>query len=378
MHKGLALLSTAAFLAVALAGCSSGSSGGGFSIDAPSSPGGEYVFKALGKADNYTWDLGDRLTLGYGKTVRHTYDFANGQVNVVLTTKTGDKTAEHRKSITLGTGANEQPTFILEGSTNWTVLGETITFSAAKSTDPDSDPLRYTWSCVRTGPAVRTPVHVHAGFQGVPFATPPAGSVTAQNAVGVLPEPDRVVEGDLCKTLGNGGRPSKDATISGSFTETGVYDIYLLASDPVHPTTSGKYHFVVTTPEEKPAPVYTNSLGGSLQGGSSGQLQEVAGVAQRNETLDAASHSFSLPLNGVGGTITATATSQIPVSTLTWTLFRGTLQLATGTGDGTPVNLPPGELKQGTYHIEVELTGGPTDYTLAVAVPLDLDPFKVY
>lgn len=376
MRKGLALLSAAAFLAVALAGCSSSGSSGGFSIKEPSSPGGEYVFKASASADNYTWDLGDHLTVAYGKTVRHTYDFANGVLNVKLTTKTGDASRDHTKQLTLGTGANSQPTFILEGSTNWTITGETIKFSAGKSTDPDGDPLRYTWSCVRTGPAVRTPVHVHAGFQGVPFATPPAGSVTAQNAVGDLPAADRTLSGDLCEALGNGGRPSKDATIEGTFTNTGVYDIYLLASDPVHPTTSGKYHFVVTTPEERPNPLLNIGLFGNLSGGYQGSAESFGSQAGLTG-LDRAIHALTLPLNGVGGNVTATQTSQFP-NTLTWVLKRGTLEIARGVADGTPVALPPNDLKQGTYSMEVTLEGLQSQYEISLDVPLDMDPFKVY
>lgn len=378
MHKGLALLSTAAFLAVAMAGCSSAESGG-FSIDAPSDPTGEYVFKASGSADNYTWDLGDRLTILHGKTVRHAYDFQNGEITVVLTMKKGEKTEDHRKTITRGTGVNEQPTFILEGSTNWTVTGETITFSAAKSTDPDGDPLRYTWSCVRTGPAVRTPVHVHPGFQGVPFATPPAGAVTSQNAVGALPTPDRIVEGDLCAGLNAHNRPSLDTTIQGSFTETGVYDVYLLASDPAHPTTSGKYHFVVTTPEERPTPLHTISMSGNLAGGVGGTAQEVATATQQNQSLDMATHSFSLPLNGKSGSITVTKTGDFAAAnTLNWELKRGTLVIVAGAADGAPIQIPGNDLKQGTYSVQVRLQGVQESYTIDVAVELDMDPFKVY
>lgn len=377
MHKGMALLSAAAFLAVALAGCSSGSSGG-FSVKAPSEPGGEYVFKASGSADNFTWDMGDRLTVLHGKTVRHAYDFDSGNVTVVLTAKTGDRSVDHRKSLTLGTGANAQPTFILEGQTNWTVTGEPIKFSAAKSTDPDGDPLRYTWSCVRTGPAVRTPVHVHPGFQGVPFATPPAGSVTAQDALGQLPAADRTLSGDLCEALGNGGKPSKDATIEGTFTTTGVYDIYLLASDPVHPTTSGKYHFVVTNPDERPDPTFAKGFFGNLTGGSNGSLESFGSNAGQSG-FDQDLHSFSLSLNGKGGNITMTYTPTLPLgTTMTWTLKRGTLEIARGTESGVPVPLPPADMKQSTYALEVNLQGGPATYGIHVEIPLDMDPFKVY
>jgi hypothetical protein len=375
MKSGKALLSVAGFLAIALAGCTS-EGGDGFTTKAPSAPGGEYVFTATGSADNYTWDLGDRLTVAYGKTVRHAYDFQNGQITVVLTQKTGDLRRDFRQTLTLGTGQNSLPTFILEGNTNWTVTGETITFSAAASTDPDGDPLRYTWSCVRTGDAVRQPAHVHAGFQGVPFATPPAGSVTALIATGPMPAPDRTVEGDMCETLGSGGRPSRDATIAGSFTRTGVYDIYLLASDPVHPTTSGKFHFVVTDPSERPNPVYTTTFENSLQGGT-GNLQDILGEPT-GETFDKATHSFALPLIGTGGNVTVTASYQVPGSELSWSLKRGTLVLAEGSGDGVAASLAGLDLKQATYSLEVSLTGGPTTYSVLVEIPLDMDPFKVY
>src|ERR1041385_3892737 len=354
MHKGLALLAATAFLAVALAGCSSGDKSG-FSVKAPSSPGGEYVFTANGSADNYTWDLGDRLTTAYGKSVHHTYDFKNGAITVTLTAKKGGQSEESRQALTLGTGQNGQPTFILEGQTNWTITGETVRFSAAKSTDPDGDPLRYTWSCVRTGDAKRLPTHVHPGFGGVPFASPPAGTVTARNAVGALPNPDRKLSGDLCDALGSGGKPGKDSTIEGAFTKTGIYDIYLLASDPVHPTTSGKYHMAVTTPEERPPRVFTVSFSGNLQGGNNGTLQSVATTAQQSGSYDEDLHTFSLPLTGFQGWSATTVTPAVPGDP------------ATGT-----------EMKAAGYTLKVDVVGGGAQYTIDIAVPLDLDPFKVY
>ena len=377
MNKGFSLLAIAVFLAVGLAGCSSGDSGG-FSIKAPSTPGGEYVFTASGSADNYTWDLGDRLTVLYGKTVRHTYDFTNGQITVVLTTKSGDKSEDVRKSLTLGTGTNAQPTFVLEGQRNWTVTGESVKFSARSSTDPDDDPLRYTWSCVRTGDAVRTPAHSHPGFQGVPFATAPAGSVTAINAVGELPAADRTVTGDMCETLGSGGRPSTDATIEGSFTKSGIYDVYLLASDPVHATTSGKYHFVITPPEERPAELFQVGFFGTLQGGSNGALQGIIGEAAEG-TFDEAVHTFSLPLGGNGGYITTTYDGNDPTSTatITWTLKRGSVDIASGGADGENVTLS-GALQAASYTLTVQLQGLGEGYSINIGVPLDRDPFKVY
>ena len=379
MHKGSALLALAAFLAVGLAGCSSGESGG-FSVDAPGSPGGEYRFTAAGSGDNYTWDLGDHLTTLYGKEVRHTYDFQNGVVNVVLTVKKGDQSEDFRQPVTLGTGTNAEPTFVLEGQRNWTVLGESIKFSARSSTDPDGDPLRYTWSCVRTGDAIRQATHVHPGFQGISFATAPAGSVTAVNAVGELPPADRTVSGDLCETLGSGGKPSKDATIEGSFTKTGIYDVYLLASDPVHPTTSGKYHFVVTPPAERPDPLFRTAFFGNLTGGNNGAIQGVVNEAGQEGDFDQATHSFTLPLTGYGGFMTTTYTGSNPpeVAAITWELHRGTVLIASGGANGENVTLPVSDMKPATYTLTVNHQGVGQSYAITVGVPLDRDPFKVY
>ncbi|MFA5944731.1 MAG: hypothetical protein WC876_09720 [Candidatus Thermoplasmatota archaeon] len=378
MHKGLASLAAAVFLAVGLAGCSSGDSGG-FSIKAPGTPGGEYVFTASGSADNYTWDLGDRLTILHGKTVRHAYDFTNGQITVVLTTKSGDKSEDFRKPLTLGTGTNAQPTFILEGQRNWTVIGESVKFSARSSTDPDGDPLRYTWSCVRTADAVRAPVHSHPGFGGVPFATAPAGSVTSTNALSELPAADRTVTGDLCETLGSGGRPSTDATIEGSFTKSGIYDVYLLASDPVHPTTSGKYHFVITPPEERPAALFQHTFSATFEGGNNGVLQESLG-AQTGRVYDQVTHSFQLPLGGYGGYVTTAynGTDATGTAVISWELKRGTVLILDGGADGENQTLPADAMQAASYTLTVKVQGPGEGYVINIGVPLDRDPFKVY
>jgi hypothetical protein len=380
MRKGIALLGTAVFLAVGLAGCSSGGGSGGFSIKAPGSPGGEYVFTASGSADNYTWDLGDRLTILYGKSVRHTYDFPNGNITVTLTQKKGDQAEDFHKALTLGTGANGPATFVLEGLTNWTVVGEPVKFSARSSTDPDHDPLRYTWSCVRTADAVRQPTHTHPGFQGVSFATAPAGSVTAVNAHSAMPAADRTLTGDFCEALGSSSRPSKDTTIEGTFTRTGVYDVYLLASDPVHPTTSGKYHFVVTNPEERPPALLQQAFFGNFTGGTGGTLQEVGTQAQLDQDFDQITHTFTLPLNGFGGYVTTTylGKDMTGAAAITWDIKRGTVPIATGGADGENVTLPAGDMKAATYTLTVKLTGPGESYDIRVGVPLDRDPFKVY
>src|SRR5688572_7743311 len=118
-----AATAVAVLLSMALAGCSGGGSDGGISVKGSD---GTYTFTGPGGADNYTWDLGDHLTRAYTKSVTHTYDFENGVVPVTLVTTNGEKKSEFRKEITLGSGLNENAGFVLEGSTNWTILGQSV------------------------------------------------------------------------------------------------------------------------------------------------------------------------------------------------------------------------------------------------------------
>lgn len=382
-----AATAAAVLLSMALAGCSGvgGSDGGGFSIKEKD---GVYTFTASGSADNYTWDLGDHLTRAYTKSVTHTYDFENGVVPVRLVTMKGEALtrAEYTKEITLGTGINENAGFVLEGGSNWTVLGESVTLSAHRSTDPDGDALRYTWSCQRTGDAIRQSLHSHPGFGGKPFATPPAGSVLSINAQGPLPAADRTVSGDLCDGLGTAGRASLDETITGAFTKSGIYDIYLLASDPVHPTTSGKYRIVVTPPAEKPPEVLVNVFTGTFQAGANGQLQGVCGFleSQCTQTFDEVQHSFATPLPGAGGYMTLAYTDASGAMTITCVLERGETQVATAEGPDANVTLDAAQLSNGSYTVLCKPNAViPADpegvtYTLTVAIDLKVDPFLLY
>lgn len=381
MQVSKAALLGALLTSMALAGCSGGGDSSGFSIKGS---GQTYTFTAAASADNYTWDLGDHLTKAYTKSVTHTYDFESGVVPITLVATKDAKKSEHRKSITLGSGANENAGFVLEGSLNWTVPGEAVTLSAAKSVDPEGDPLRYAWSCQRAGDAVRQSVHVHPGFGGVAFATPPAGSIIVLDAKGPLPTADRTVAGDLCESLGQGGKASLDTTITGAFTRTGIYDIYLLASDPVHPTTSGKYRIIVTTPEEKPAPRQVLPFEGVLFAGAGGAVQEgCTTLAVCDRGYDSVTHSFSLPLQAVAGSIALAYDDPTSSMGITCQLNRASTPLAT-VENGQNVTLNAGDLKQGSYTILCEpdvvvpTSAEGTHYVVTGTFDLDLDPFKVY
>jgi hypothetical protein len=378
-----AALATAVLLSMTLAGCSgSGGGGSGFSVK---ESGGEYTFTAAGSADNYTWDLGDHLTRAYTKSVKHTYDFENGILLVRLVTMKGGVRAEATKELTLGTGVNENAGFVLEGSSNWTVVGQTITFSAHRSTDPDGDALRYTWSCQRTGDAIRKGFHSHPGFGGKPFATPPAGSVFSVNAQGPLPAADRTIPGDLCEGLGTSGRPSLDATITGAFTKGGDYDIYLLASDPVHPTTSGKYRVIVTPAAEKPAEIQVMPFQGTFQAGAGGTVQDLCEPVEEQctQSFDETQHSFSTPLPAQAGWMELAYDNPTTQMVITCNLERGTTPVATVEG-AMNVTLDPKNLPNGSYQVTCSPNAViPTDpagvaYTLTVGIDLNIDPFLLY
>lgn len=381
MQTVKASLLGALFLAVTLAGCSGGGNAGGFTIKAS---GLSYTFTAQTSGENYTWDLGDHLTRAYTKSVSHTYDFENGVVPVVLVVTKDGKRLEYRQQITLGTGVNENAGFVLEGDTNWTTVGAPVKLSAHRSVDPESDPLRYSWSCQRAGDAVRQSVHVHPGSGGVGFATPPAGSILIRDATEPLPEPDRNVSGDLCQSLGQGGKPSLDETIGGAFTQTGIYDIYLLASDPVHPTTSGKYRIIVTNEEDKPAELQVLPFEGQLLVGSGGLVQ--SGCTELNQCMrgyDSITHSFSLPLQAEIGNLTLTYDDPTDAMNIVCQLNRGTTPLET-VSRGQTVDLQAGNLKAGSYTLVCEpdfvvpTSADGVVYVVTASFDLDMDPFKIY
>ncbi|HUR63541.1 MAG TPA: hypothetical protein VM241_03570 [Candidatus Thermoplasmatota archaeon] len=385
MNAPRALLVALLPLCALLAGCSSGGSGAGFKVTAPAAAGGAYAFASDVKADNYTWDLGDHLTTAYGKSVTHAYDFKDGSITVTLKATTAGQSKEYSQALKLGSGENRKATFLMEAQTDWAVTGETVKFSAARSSDPEGDPLRFSWSCLKTAEAERKPAHTHP-VVGQPFASPPAGSVTTGKAERPLPAADHTFGGDLCDALGAGTRPSTGmATIAGSFTKTGIYSLYLLAADGAHPTTSGEFKLYVTKPGERPAPTLGKQVAGTLQAGSNGSLQAVCSNEQNPspQTCDQVTDNFDLPLGGTRMLVNMSYASDADpagAAKVQWEIKRGDSTVASGTGaDEHAVISEPAKLGAGTYTAVVTLqTGVNVAFKLDIVAHLDMDPGKVY
>jgi hypothetical protein len=374
-----------AILASALSGCTG--SDEPIEVTAPDTPGGAYTFEANVEADNYTWDLGDHLTVAHGRSVTHAYDFQDGRVVVSLRARGGSGSGDYSTEVVLGSGQNGKPTFLMEAERNWTVPDEQVRFSARLSTDPDGDPLRYSWSCIRVQDAKRVPVHEHPGSGGVRFDTAPAGSVTSGLATGPLPEATMQVPGDLCDALGTGTRPSKQAqTIQGAFARTGVYDIYLLASDPVHPTVSGQFRIWVTNVAERPDGTFRQHYEGEFKGGTGG-LQPTCDTLNATlpvGTCDLSVQTFRLPLAGVGGTMNVSfdpgsAAGTEAANRIGVELKRGSKLVASNNGLPGSFPLDRNLLSDDGYTVTIKLERGVNlPWSVDLWIPLDTNPGKYY
>lgn len=295
-HK--ALTCAILLVAVALSGCSGagGDDGSPFTIKKPDDPVTEpFVFKANVDADEYLWDFGDGRAPGSGKTAEHVYGFADGEVRVKLTAVTaGQKQEFPAQTLTIGTGENSKPSFQMDVSYNWLQVGETLTLSGAGSTDPDGDPLLFSFFCKREsdiGPV--GPSHAH-GPGGIAYGSSGADPIPVNLVNGTgLPAADREVEGDLCAGLA-GGAFTEDATVSGAFEQKGIYKITMLAKDPKTPSLPGSV-VVYVTDEPRQQAVETLTLSGDLDVGKPTSEQAPLDDTFCNENVDQCGHIADEP-----------------------------------------------------------------------------------
>ena len=308
MHLPKPLLMAVVLTAVALAGCSEGGDDGGphgFTIvSEPSDPVTEpYVFRATVSADTYQWDLGDGTPVQEGREVEYVYGFADGTVKPKLTTIAGgERTTYPPRTLVLGTGQNTVPDLVMAVSWNWVTVGEPITFSGALSEDADGDALLYSWFCVRQsgiGPAGAG--HAHAGAGGITYGASGPDPVPVQLLNGTdVPTADTDHGGGICAKMGSGGF-SRDATITGSFDEPGIYKITMLGKDPKTPSIPGSTLVYVTAPDQPriEGPV-TIPFEGSMQFGVPQQLDAaMAQAGQQGEYIHDVPFKVQYPVNGV-------------------------------------------------------------------------------
>jgi hypothetical protein len=249
--------------------------------------------------------------------------------------------------------------------------------------------MRFSWNCIRTADAVRKGVHTHAGT--INFGTPSAGTVTSRIANTTLPAPGIELDGDFCDALqAIAGQPSTADTVGGRFERSGIYDIYVLAADPAHPSTSGKITIYVTDPEDRPDPIFRADWEGTFQGGRSGAVQGVTGQVAPEELFDLYTSSFSIPLNAMGGWVNLTYDEENPANVISFRVLQGENPITNGGGETG--NTPGGDRLEThkevdetdyqhsiTYTVEVQLDrGADADFKLDVVLFLDMDPGKVY
>ncbi len=380
MDRSRAALAGFLMLSVALAGCTGGDEAG-ISVKAPGDPVTEpYVFSAKGGGDRFVWNFGDGSPAVEGKSVEHVYGFANGELTVELRVEKGETPQTFTKKLTLGTGQNAAPEFQFEAATNWAVVGESVAFSAARSADPDGDPLRYQWICFYKGELLASHGgHAHGGEApaGVPFGSGSAARQPFTVAEASLPEPTRTADGEFCDTF-NGGTFGMDHTVAGTFGKAGAYSITLVGRDPVNPSVAGEFTLFVT--ETRPDAVFTESFSGSLQGGSGGQFQSTAdtlGLGESSDPFDQVSHSFSLelPATALYVNLTYDAAAAMPGDAVTYTVYRDNKAVFVDqTGSNVYLNQTAG-----TYRMTLTVhNAASVSYTLDIAAPLDMKPTHKY
>lgn len=364
-------------VAVALAGCSGagGDDGSLFSIKQPSDPVTQpFVFTAKVSADEYQWDLGDGRAGKTGKTVEHVYGFSDGQVRVKLTTVRDGETVQHpAQTLVVGTGENSKPSFQMDVSYNWVQVGEPFTVSGASSTDPDGDPLLFSYFCKREsdiGPV--GPSHAH-GPGGVAYGGSGTDPIPVNLVNGTdLPAADREVQGDLCAGM-TGGAFTENATVTGAFGQAGIYKVTMLAKDPTTSSLPGSV-VVYVTDAPRQDPVEVVPLSGSLGTGKPADLDALACDANVDQCDHRADNTFELryPILGFEASLES-------ASDVTYAVYKG---CATDkTGETTePVSQGADWLEKGTHCIRTfnRDAGSEAQYTVTLTIRYETDPTRLF
>lgn len=379
--EGKALLAAVLMSAVALAGCTGDGGGGGAVriVETPADPMSEpYVFEAAVSADEYKWDMGDGRRLA-GEQVSHVFGVNDGTFNVKLTTVSGGEEETHAPlTVTVGAGdaANAAPDFRLDFEWTWVQVGEEVSFSAASSSDPDGDTLLFSWFCRRTSDiGFAGAGHAHAPG-GVQFGSGSASTIPTRvlNGTGV-PSPEATVDGDMCADMGSPNQFTTDATIRGAFTESGIYEVTMLAKDPVHPTEPAVRAFYVTD-FARQDPVYNETFSGTIQTGVPGEFDPVAEAAGQQDHIQTHSFSIDYPILGAFAGISTDDGDGVPVE-IEYEVLKGTSSKHGPNDDD--MQKGAGDLTQGDYTINVYLRqGSNVGYDVDLTVEYETNPDLIF
>jgi PKD repeat protein len=210
-------------------------------VDAPASgqAGAPVQFDATASYDpdgdplTFSWDFGDG-NLGSGPTPSHTYQTA-GMFTVALTLSDGNGGIDTAAvNVDVQQGANQPPNAVIGGPYSGSEDGP-INFDGSASSDPDEDPLTYTWDfgdgTVGSG---ETPSHTYA-YGGnftvtLTVADGISGEDTAETTVSVQEVNDQPVAVHNGPFTAETGQPIQ-------FDASGSYDADNLDSTPTNDQT---------------------------------------------------------------------------------------------------------------------------------------------
>lgn len=374
------VFAAAMLMAVAMAGCTEAGEGTGAirvvsrPDDAATQP---FVLEAAVAADEYSWEMGDGRPKLSGQRVEHVYGVQQGTFTVKLTTVTaGEATTHDPLKLEFGAGTNAAPDLVMAFEWLWVQVGENVTISGARSSDPDGDPLLFDFFCQRKSDiALAGAGHAHAGAGGVQYGSGSAAviPVVALNGTDV-PQASGTVAGDFCAGMSRGAF-TEDGTIRGAFERNGLYEVTMLAKDPGHPALPGAA-LVYVSDAPRQTPWENHTFDGDIQLGAPESADGPAGQAGMQDHIVAHDFVIKYPILGIKAAITHDGGDGVPVQ-ITYELRKGSSVKVPATSD--PLDKGADFLSPGSYTAVVALRqGSNVHYELAIELVYETDPAKVF
>ncbi len=375
-----ALFIVVSLIAVALAGCSEPTDTADGAIKVlgrPTDPVTEPIrLESTVTADEYRWKMGDGRPALTTKSVEHIYGVADGSFRIELTTvKAGTPTTHAPLVVEFGTGQNEAPSFLFEYENNWVQVGEDVTFTAAGSSDTESDPFLLQWFCQRKSDIAISTEGGHPPPPGVQFGSGSAAAFPFAKLNGTVPAADRTVSGDLCDNIGAGGF-LQEQTIKGAFSRAGIYEITMAAKDPANPNVATTVTIYVTDFPREAGPV-SHDFSDTIQYGVPAPLNDAAVGADQQDHLRIHAFDIKYPILDVKASLSHDGGSAEQLADVQYEILKGASSKWGPTADA----LDKGAtfLTPGAYTAVVYLRAGANvQYDLAISYTYETDPAKLF